>query len=396
MRVRGERRRTSRATSQPSISGIERSVKTTSNSLRRTRRARRVRRRRAARCGPRPRPSRPESRARPPRRQRRGRRACAPARAYSAAEARPRARAARASTYGRSTVKVVPRPGREVAEMWPRVSLDDAVRDEEPEPRPVHALRREEGLEHARANLVGHPRARVREEQAQARAASTATDVETAARGHRVDGVDDEVDEDLANSDALPCVSIEARPRYLRHLVAQAARARVVLPARARYLDGVAQKLATSSPPAPLAGELVRERAYAADGGGRVLCRREDDVEPAAELPAGGRAAQQLRAAEYRGERVVEVVRDARGELPERAQLVGLRGALALCPRSVTSRVMESTPVVRPSMTSGVVSVIDVARLAVAASAGAARPSAARPRACGGNAPGPRHARTPL
>ena len=44
------------------------------------------------------------------------------------------------------------------------------------------------------------------------------------------------------------------------------------------------------------------------------------------------RAPEQLGAAEYGGERVVEVVRDAGGELPQRAQLVGLRGALALLP----------------------------------------------------------------
>ena len=81
-----------------------------------------------------------------------------------------------------------------------------------------------------------------------------------------------------------------------------------------------------------------------------------DDVEAAGRVGVAGRAAQKLRAPEDGGERVVEVVRDARSELAQSAQLVGLRGALALLLCSVTSRVMASTPVVRPSMTSGVVS----------------------------------------
>src|SRR5205807_10411517 len=79
-----------------------------------------------------------------------------------------------------------------------------------------------------------------------------------------------------------------------------------------------------------LAGQLVREAAYAPNGGGGVLCGGEDDVEAAREFRVARGAAQQLGATEYGGERVVEVVRDAGGELAQGAQLVGLRGALAL------------------------------------------------------------------
>ena len=76
----------------------------------------------------------------------------------------------------------------------------------------------------------------------------------------------------------------------------------------------------------------MRERAYAAHRRGGVLGGGLDDVEGAGGLGVARRAPEQLGAAEYGGERVVEVVRDAGGELPQRAQLVGLRGALALQP----------------------------------------------------------------
>src|SRR5437763_9646444 len=50
-------------------------------------------------------------------------------------------------------------------------------------------------------------------------------------------------------------------------------------------------------------------------------------------LPISRGASQQLGATEYGCERVVEVVRDAGGELSQSAKLVGLRGALALLPK---------------------------------------------------------------
>ena len=218
--------------------------------------------------------------------------------------------------------------------MWPAVALDDAVADEEAEARAVHALRREEGLEDARAHLLGHPRAGVREEQrAGARRRRRQLIDEPAARGHRVDGVDDEVDEDLAQLRGV-AARVQSRASHLdRHVVAQAARARVVLPARARDLDGVAQKLAHVRPPrAPRPGvwrakeRMRRTVAAASSAAVRMMSS------PRATSSSRGRAAQELRAAEDGGERVVEVVRDARGELAERAQLVGLRGALALLP----------------------------------------------------------------
>jgi hypothetical protein len=93
----------------------------------------------------------------------------------------------------------------------------------------------------ARTHALVHPHARVGEEQAQALAAAAAAYVEAPARGHRVDGVDDEVDEDFAQLRRV-AARVERVVALDRHVVAQAARARVVLPARARDLDGVAQK----------------------------------------------------------------------------------------------------------------------------------------------------------
>ena len=56
------------------------------------------------------------------------------------------------------------------------VALDDAVADEQPEPRPLRPLRRVKRLEHPLAHLLAHPRARVGEKDLRPIARASADD----------------------------------------------------------------------------------------------------------------------------------------------------------------------------------------------------------------------------
>ena len=102
-----------------------------------------------------------------------------------------------------------------------------------------------------------------------------------------------------------------------------------ILPARARYLCDFEHQLVNVERDEVLIAALAREVLYALDGLRAVLRRLDDDMQAAPHLPRVARLKHQLRAGEYPGQRVVEVVRDARREFAESRKLLHLRVLLA-------------------------------------------------------------------
>src|SRR5205085_9557883 len=91
-------------------------------------------------------------------------------------------------------------------------------------------------------------------------------------------------------------------------------RLRGVLPARARDLAHVQEELVNRDGLEVAVAALAREVLYAAHRLRAVARRRGDDLQAAPRLRVGGVRKHQLGAAEYGGERVVDVVRDAGGQ----------------------------------------------------------------------------------
>src|ERR1043166_6575351 len=89
----------------------------------------------------------------------------------------------------------------------PAVAADDAVRDGQAQPHALHALRRKEGVEDARTHLGGHAAAGVSDGDEDLLVALLGGEREPPARGHRVHGVEDHVDQNVAQ------LGGEARPR---------------------------------------------------------------------------------------------------------------------------------------------------------------------------------------
>ena len=80
---------------------------------------------------------------------------------------------------------------------------DGAVGRAQPEPEALRALGREEGLERAPPHRLGHADPAIRDGAAHAGPIQPGPDEDLAAAGHGVDGVQDEVHEDLAERGRL-------------------------------------------------------------------------------------------------------------------------------------------------------------------------------------------------
>src|SRR5205085_984882 len=101
------------------------------------------------------------------------------------------------------------------------------------------------------------------------------------------------------------------------------------LPARASYLAHVEHELVNGDGLEVVVSSLAREVLYALDGLRAVLRRLDDELQARLHLLRVFQREEQLRAAQYACERVVEVVRHARREFAERGELFDLRVLLA-------------------------------------------------------------------
>ena len=208
------------------------------------------------------------------------------------------------------------------------VPSDDAVGDGQAEAHPAHALRREERVEDLRTHLGRHPRARVAHGDEDRAAELFRREPQVAAPRHRVHGVEDHVDQDVAQ---LGGVAADERARVVaqREVDVHVRGLRRVLPARARDLAHVEEEPFDGDGLEVAVAPLAREVLYVADGLRAVLRGGEDDLQAAARLRVGGLRQHQLGARQYRGERVVDVVRDARGQHPQGRHLLDLRELFA-------------------------------------------------------------------
>src|ERR1044072_482236 len=208
------------------------------------------------------------------------------------------------------------------------VPPDDAVADGEAQPQPVFALRREERVEDARAYFRAHARAGVGDGNFDRAVRLLGGESNLSAPRHRVHGVEDHVDENLAQLGVV--AEYERAGIYLRvNVDVHAGDFRRVFPARARDLDDVEQQLVYGHQLEVPVAALPREVLYAFDGLRAVLRGLRDDLQPAHDLRLLRAHQRQLRASEDAGQRVVEIVRDAGGEHAERGEFLDLRELLA-------------------------------------------------------------------
>ncbi len=206
----------------------------------------------------------------------------------------------------------------------PAVLLDDRVGDGQAQAGSLaHFLRREERVEDLRPRLLRYPRPIVvhLEDDRVVLAVVPGADDEhaVAVRGqHGLLGVDDEVQQHL-----LQLVRVGEHLRQARRERGQDGDVRDALlvgAQRQRLLDDGVDVHHRARGVA-----LAREREQVADDARRAVGLGEDHVEAAARLIVGLPLRQALGPGEDGGQRVVQLVRDARDRLAERRQLLGLQ-----------------------------------------------------------------------
>ena len=163
------------------------------------------------------------------------------------------------------------------------VALHDRVGHRQPEPGAHFALGREEGIEDALPHVLGHADARVGDRQHHVIVPLGArVDAERSAVRHGVDGVQDQVGDDLVElggpaHDGGQGREPEVEPE--RH----AALGHALLPPRPRDGDGVLDHLVELDRDEGLVGPEPRELLDAPDRLGPAHRRRLDDGEPTAD-----------------------------------------------------------------------------------------------------------------
>src|SRR6266852_3218073 len=118
------------------------------------------------------------------------------------------------------------------------VTFDDAVTDRQPKTSPVYALGGIERFEHALAYFFLHAGSGVSKTQPQSIAVAVTANVETAALGHGVHGVDDQIHKYLTQLRGIS-ESKQTVVGIQSHVNIRAFGAGFVLPTSARDLDGI-------------------------------------------------------------------------------------------------------------------------------------------------------------
>src|SRR5258708_19815689 len=121
------------------------------------------------------------------------------------------------------------------------MTLDDAVAYRQPQTRPMHALGGIERLEDTLAHLFFHTGSGIGKSQSQPLAFTVTATSQTAALGHCVYGVEDQIYKHLPQLRSI-AKSKQIILGVQSHIKIRAFGARFVLPACARDLDRVAQE----------------------------------------------------------------------------------------------------------------------------------------------------------
>ena len=216
---------------------------------------------------------------------------------------------------------MVPSPGTESISTVPPASvmMPWTVASPSPVPSPASFVVKNGSKARSR-DLRRHARAVVADGQAHARLGPGDADGERAAGGHRVAGVDGEVDEDLLELRTVGQHRHEVGPDGdpQGDPLAQCA---VQQPLEVAREDADVEDLGLDDLPAAEHEELARERGGPV-GGAPDLVDVVADPRVGRELALG-----EPHAGQDHGEQVVEVVRDAARELPDGLQALGLREA---------------------------------------------------------------------
>src|SRR5437868_1475847 len=164
--------------------------------------------------------------------------------------------------------------------------------------------------------------------QLQAIVFAIATYVQPPSSRHRINRIHNQIDEHFAQFRStavrvMTCLSIE------HHFILKPANTRNILPTSSRYLNRIVQQAAYINQLKLLHRRLARKRLNSANSRRSVFGCGLNDVEISDQRRLLYLAPQQLRASENCSQRVVEIVRYARRELAQRAQLVSTRSALA-------------------------------------------------------------------
>ena len=201
----------------------------------------------------------------------------------------------------------------------PAVTRHDAVRDRQAEAGPVLRLRREEGLEAALPDRLAHAGARVLDDAHDAIALGPRRERQGPALRHRVERVEEQVQEGLPQLGG-----IAGHRRHRRevepHRVRHGARLGQVAPVRPGRLDHLADDLGDVDVLPGTGPAHPRELLDAADRLGAVLGDVLDDLELPAQIGRVDLALQELGAPDDHGEDVVEIVGDAARHLAQRAE----------------------------------------------------------------------------
>ena len=201
---------------------------------------------------------------------------------------------------------------------------NDAVTHRQAESHPGFIFGREERIEHPQTCLFTHARAGIAQRDFDGVARFFSRHGERAAAGHRVYGIEDEIDQDLAQ---LRFVTHHGHSDSAIefHADVDVGGLGAILPTWSRNLADIQQQLSHINQLKIMIATLARKILNSLHRLGAVLCRLDDDVEPLVDFHWIGRFQEQLRAAEYACERVVKIVSHARSEFAECRHLFNLR-----------------------------------------------------------------------
>ena len=212
-----------------------------------------------------------------------------------------------------------PAPERALDREVTRVPLDHAVAHAEAEPRALDALGREERLARAVSHLVGHPDARVRDRERDHASLAPGGERDAAAFRKRVDGVEHEVHDRLAERHRI-AVHDRDLAALEGHAELHPLGLRDVVPPHPRPLEHLGRELVEVDALEPAHGLGLGEALEPAHDVGGVPRRALDDLQRAPPCLGLLVPQQELHAAVDDREEVVQVVGRPARELPERAQ----------------------------------------------------------------------------
>src|SRR6185369_12108411 len=211
--------------------------------------------------------------------------------------------------------------------------LDDSVTLAKPHSQTRLSLGRKEGLEDPMLDFLRHADAGVGEFDARVRLVRRGPnrDRNRAADRHRVERIQDHVDENFAQLRRLSVYEEIFGLRLQFDLVLDAQRFCVIAPSWARDVNRIANDVRqTKRDQVFFVRTLAREVLYALNHSRRIFCGLFDDSQVLFRVRFLHPGNSQLGVADHGGKRVIEIVSDARGQLAERAKLVGLLSARML------------------------------------------------------------------